>query len=726
MATLVLTTVGTMIGGPFGGAIGAILGQQVDQRLFAPRRVGPRLGELGVQTSSYGQPIPRLFGCLRVAGTVIWATDLREERHRSGGGKGKPKTTTYSYSASFAVALSARPIRGVRRIWADGKLLRGAAGDWKSETGYRLYKGGEDQPADPLIAAAQGIIQAPAHRGLAYAVFQDFQLADYGNRIPSLTFEVEADEGPVSLATIAAELSNGAMSGETAAALRGFAATGDSVRGAIEAVTRVLPVSVTDDGESLVLMDDPGPATVLSHDETGARADRKAVARIVRERTATGALSDEVAITYYEPERDYQAGLQRARRSGAGRRAERIELPAALSAAEAKGAAARRLADIWAARTGATVFLPWRRAVLRPGHDVIAAAGPAMRIRRWTLDGMVVELKLAGIAGAPSPLIAQPGGGVREPDLPHGPTTLALLDLPPLEVAPATTPAIWVAAAGVSAGWRRAAVTFSLDGGISWTDAGATAAAAVMGVAETILPGGDAALIDSLASVDVALLNPDMVLTGCDDVALVNGANAAMIGDELIQFGRADLLGAGRYRLSRLLRGRRGSEWASAHHAAGETFVLLAEESLLRIDLPTETIGGTVEMMASGVGDGVPAMAATTVSGWTLRPPSPVHLRIDAVASGDILIRWTRRSRSGWTWIDGADAPLAEESERYRIEIQPSTGQGRALDSGDSTCLYTMADRSADGGSAAESVVISVRQYGAGGLSAHVTGEILL
>lgn len=118
MATLVLTAVGAAVGGPIGAAVGAIAGQQIDARLFAPKaRHGPRLGELAVQTSSYGSAIPKIFGAMRAAGTVIWATDLREERSSSGGGKGRPRTVEYSYSASFAVALSARPIRGVGRIW---------------------------------------------------------------------------------------------------------------------------------------------------------------------------------------------------------------------------------------------------------------------------------------------------------------------------------------------------------------------------------------------------------------------------------------------------------------------------------------------------------------------------------------------------------------------------------------------------------------------------------
>ena len=158
MATLVLTAVGTAVGGPIGGAIGAIIGQQIDQRIFAPKaRHGPRLGDLAVQTSSYGSADPEDVrdDAGRRDGDLVDRPD-RKPRRPSGGGKGRPKTVNYTYSASFAVALSARPMLGVGRIWADGKLLRGAAGDFKSATGFRLHPGGEDQAADPLIAAAEG------------------------------------------------------------------------------------------------------------------------------------------------------------------------------------------------------------------------------------------------------------------------------------------------------------------------------------------------------------------------------------------------------------------------------------------------------------------------------------------------------------------------------------------------------------------------------------------
>ena len=61
---------------------------------------------------------------------------------------------------------------------------------------------GDFQLIDPLIAAAEGAL-APAHRGLAYAVFEDLPLETFGNRIPSLTFEVIADEEAVPMGWIA-------------------------------------------------------------------------------------------------------------------------------------------------------------------------------------------------------------------------------------------------------------------------------------------------------------------------------------------------------------------------------------------------------------------------------------------------------------------------------------------------------------------------------------------
>lgn len=59
-----------------------------------------------------------------------------------------------------------------------------------------------------------------------------------------------------------------------------------------------------------------------------------------------------------------------------------------------------------------------------------------------------------------------------------------------------------------------------------------------------------------------------------------------------------------------------------------------------------------------------------------MRPLSPVHLAHRWSTDGALMLSWVRRSRDGWGWADGVDAPLAEESEAYRIVVTPDQGAG--------------------------------------------------
>ncbi|HEX8481065.1 MAG TPA: phage tail protein [Allosphingosinicella sp.] len=698
MATLVLTSVGTAIGGPIGGALGAIVGQQIDGRLFAPKpRQGPRLGELAVQTSSYGSQIPKLFGMMRVAGTVIWATDLVEERSKSGGGKGQPKTVNYSYSANFAVALSARRILAVRRIWADGKLLRGAAGDFKTATGYRLHLGGEDQAADPLIASAEGVGHTPAYRGLAYAVFEGFQLADYGNRIPSLTFEVEADPGPVTVAAVAAELAGGLAAGESAA-LTGYAAGGDSVRAAIATLAELEPLSLDAQGERLVLRAGAGAAIPLGDGELGSAA-AGAGGRGEWLRRSGDSVPAESTLTYYDPARDYQTGLQRASRPGAALTSDPRAVAAALDAGTARALTERRLERLWAERRSARLHLGWGRLGLAAGSRVRVAGRTGLwKVARWTLDRMILTLELTGVpaSASPPPGEASPGRPVGQGDFLHGPTSLLLLDLPLASEALPGRPRLLVAAAGAEAGWRRAELIASFDGGGSWASAGPTAPAAVIGTSLGFPAAAGSALMDERSAFEVELLNEAMWLESRGDAALADGANLAVVGDELIQFGVAEPLGNRRFRLSRLLRGRRGTEWASGLHQAGEPFALIEAESLAEVEAPLGSLGGEARLLAAGLGDPEGVAAIRPVTGEAMRPPAPAHLRSEVLANGDVALSWVRRSRSGWVWLSGSDTPLGEESESYRLTL---SGEGfeRSVTLAAPAYLYTAAEQAADG-----------------------------
>ncbi|SDT99138.1 glycoside hydrolase/phage tail family protein [Stappia sp. ES.058] len=198
MATLVLAAAGKAIGGALLGGAGALLGQAagaiagyaLDQSLFgATRRVeGRRLEDLSVQSSVEGASLPMVYGRVRLAGQIIWATrfeeEVREETSGGKGGGGGPRTTTrsYRYYANFAVALAQGPVSHVGAIWADGKPME------MDGVTVRFHHGTPDQEPDPLIVALQG--PSPAYRNTAYAVFERLPLDLYGDRLPQLTFEI--------------------------------------------------------------------------------------------------------------------------------------------------------------------------------------------------------------------------------------------------------------------------------------------------------------------------------------------------------------------------------------------------------------------------------------------------------------------------------------------------------------------------------------------------------
>jgi hypothetical protein len=215
--------IGFYAGGPsgalYGAQIGMIAGGIADPPTL-PTIYGPRLDDRKVQNSSYGQSIPIVYGgAVRLAGNVIWSADIQEHKvvTNSGGKGGGPSqdTESYYYTVSCAIGLCGNEIHGIRRIWANGKLIYDVSidnigpvveydGTYNAITAtvvstvnaaslhLTYYTGTMTQPPDPVIESYLGAGNVPAYRGRAYVVFQDFDLTDYGNTLPNFTFEVVA------------------------------------------------------------------------------------------------------------------------------------------------------------------------------------------------------------------------------------------------------------------------------------------------------------------------------------------------------------------------------------------------------------------------------------------------------------------------------------------------------------------------------------------------------
>jgi hypothetical protein len=205
MAQLALTAA-TSIGRTLASTAASYAAGVADRLIFGPKKrkvVGPRLDTFQIQASTEGAPILRVFGRARVAGEIIWAANFKEtvSTTTESSGKGarlgtKTKTTEYLYSISLAIGLCEGVVDRIGRVFADGKPFD------LSRCDFRFHRGTEDQLPDAVIEALEGAGRTPAFRGLAYIVFEDLPLKEFGNRIPQFSFEIEKslrDSDPQSL-----------------------------------------------------------------------------------------------------------------------------------------------------------------------------------------------------------------------------------------------------------------------------------------------------------------------------------------------------------------------------------------------------------------------------------------------------------------------------------------------------------------------------------------------
>lgn len=667
MATLVLGAIGTLVGGPLGGAIGATLGRGLDREIIGNgRREGPRLTELAVSTSSYGQPIPGLYGRVRVPGSVIWASDLAERRETSGGGKGRPKTTSYSYSVSLAVALSSRPIERVGRIWADGHLLRGAAGDLKTGGSLRVHRGHADQPPDPLLVAELGA-RCPAFRGCAYVVFEDLALEDFGNRVPALSFEVLAGSATGVAGEIARTHGFDAVTAPVAE-LEGYIHDGGSAAATLTHLARLTPLGVqwTPDGPQLASVDLESEAPItLSDPVVTPEGDFGRMAGI--ERTRATLVEPISALRYYDSARSYQPGLQRAPGEAGGGAV--LELPGVLNATNARALLMRtRLRERWQSDT-----LSLRIAVLDPkvgpGSIVRVPDHPGLwQVTAWEWREIGIELDLQRHATAtPVAAAADSGAAWDPPDRQAVGSLLRAFELPWDGTGPDGQPQRFAAIGAPDGRWAGAALYHLRDGAlIPLGESGPDRA--VGGRLLAPLAPSRGLRFEPTAGLTLQLDHNATTFEPATTTALAQGANRLLVGEEIIQFARCEALGEGEWRLFGLLRGRGGTEHhALVGHSAGTPATAL-DERLWALPGDVE-FDANSRLATIGHADDEPVYATLEGSGSTRRPLSPVHPRQRYPREGGLELSWTRRARGGWHWLNEVEQPLVEQDEIYEIGI---------------------------------------------------------
>lgn len=222
--------------------------------------------------------------------------------------------------------------------------------------------------------------------------------------------------------------------------------------------------------------------------------------------------------------------------------------------------------------------------------------------------------------------------------------------------------------------WGGTVIYESRDSGATFQSIVSTDNPAPLGFVNNALgtyPGGNT--VDELNFIDVTLRWGS--LTSTDYAGLLSGVNACVVGSEIIYFRNVTQIGDQRFRLTGLLRGRRGSEHAMTGHISSERFVFYSPAAWARYLPDASTIGLALQFRAATIGYPMEASQVKTLTnqGNGAKPYAPAHLGGGRNAAGDITLTWARRTRIGGDWANLIDVPLAETSEAYEVEIYNSS-----------------------------------------------------
>ncbi|WP_207903843.1 baseplate multidomain protein megatron, partial [Tepidamorphus gemmatus] len=472
-----------------------------------------------------------------------------------------------------------------------------------------------------------------------------------------------------------------------------------------------------------------GAGSAAGSDEAGAFA--------VRTFDEAAARPDVVRVAYGDPAGDDQPASAEAMRPGrfgtgmsaTGRagRVVQVALPVVMPASRAGAIAEMLLNDAWAARETVEFALPPSLLDLDPG-DVVRLEGAGADTWRIAeiADGQARRVRAARTeaslyAAAVMPRRPRPPAPVPATGLPEA----VLLDGPLLKDGDSAD-AGYIAAylspwPGGVAFWRSPTQSgFVLDTTVP--------IAARMGeLAFDVWSGplwrwdrGNELWIDLAAG----------TLASAEEIQVLGGANALAIENadgewEIVQFATATLMAPGRYRLTNLLRGQRGSAHAMRDPVAADARVLVLDAAVRQPALSADEVGlpfvWRVGPANADVADPSYLETTFTMTGRGRRPLAPVHLRGRRDhATGDWTLSWIRQTRIGGDSWDQTEVPLGEASEAYRLEILDPGDDSvvRTLDLASPSYLYTAAQQTADFGTPIWNVKIRVAQmsatYGAG------------
>lgn len=600
-----------------------------------------------------------------------------------------------------------------------------------------LYPGAASDAIDSLVEADLGVGSTPRFKKVAKMTIERLALADYGNRLPTFNFVVNRQDPTTVREAITDIMTRGGFSGgdfdvtgiDNSYELQGYAISGaKSIAATLEPIMLVWNLGVYEDNGVLTFYE-RGNETTLSDVRTKdwtARRHGSAPEDIARiEETPTFDLPSEVSISYPDANNKDEIGEARARRIDfVSDIKEGIRIPIRMSAGLARSVAENRLWRAWNDKRTATFNLPPRFLQVTEGDIVpIEIGGETYNVRLTRVSrGADYILSCEGIVQDNSDFdFSQDGEDVSDvDDDPAQPSDLLLFifNAPPLDDDHVSTPGYY---------WAFALENYdsNFSGGSLYespTEAGTysivsnSPEATIIATEDQLGSVANPRIFDETNTLDVDVIHG--TLSSVNEIDLLNGANRIVMSNgEIIGFQTATSIGTNRYRLSKLLRGLRGTErFIGTHGADGEIGVLLDSATVQFTSHNLAEIDQMRSFKAVATGQAIEDITAEsfTYAGCTVKPFPVANIEATRNGSNDVTLTWDRRTRSVYPELVATiPPPLVDGVEKYEVDLYDPSGttvESTYTDLTSPTATINDADIVAAGYSSGDPITVKVYQ----------------
>ena len=430
-------------------------------------------------------------------------------------------------------------------------------------------------------------------------------------------------------------------------------------------------------------------------------------------------LPKRVDITYIDFDDDYNQNTQQAIRENVKTQTvASVELPVVLSANEAKEIVQRSLYDYYIQRSTYTFSMNYDHINLEAGDIIQIKDGDnlfTMKISKFDSDGGIIKVECVAYN---SYIYDQYAIGANTQVQKNGLNVVSrsetyLLDLPLLTAEDFVGFYACSAPSASALKWS-GSVLYSSSDNAEYSEKNSFFDAANVGFSTNILGNfTEGNTFDSYNSVTVTMSEE---LENATQEQVLNGANLALLGNEIIQFMNAELVGVRTYRLSGLLRGRYATEEYISNHMISEQFLILDRDTIQSVSQNAVLINNN--MFYKNVTFNRTLNETSSLSfinrSNNQRTPSVENVQSSRNGSEDLNVNFIPRLRGLAYLQDYADSYDIDASAGYQIDIKNSSGTVlRTISSSTTNFTYSSANQITDFGSNQSSINIDIYKMNA-------------